>query len=100
MQSVPSSFSGETETQQNRIKHELEVAEKEAKSRFGKFEEAASKDYAKGKSIASRKGKEAKDALKHAESEAWQNKDNPVVVGNAVVWAIVAAGLGYAQIII
>ena len=94
VRSVPSNYSGETDTQANRVEHELQDAEKEAKARFDKFEDSASKEYSKGKSAASKKGKQAKDALRHAENEAWQNKDNPVVIGNAVVWTVVAATLG------
>ena len=94
VRSVPSNYSGETDTQINRVEHELQDAEKESKARFEKFEDSASKEYSKGKSVASKKGKQAKDALKHAETEAWENKDNPVVIGNAVVWTIVAATLG------
>ena len=94
VQSVPSSFSGETDTQQQRIRHELEDAEKDAKARFDKFEQSASDEYKKGKSVASRKGKEARDAFVHAENEAWANRDNPVVIGNVVLWSAVSATLG------
>ena len=92
--SVPSNYSGETDTQMNRMEHEAEDAEKEAKERFRKFEDSASKEYSKRKSVMSRKGKDAKDAFMHAENEAWANRDNPVVIGNVVLWTAVTATLG------
>ena len=85
--SVPSTYSGETDTQMNRLEHEAEDAEREAKARFEKFEKSTSKEYTKGKSAAARKGKQAQNAFN-------QNKDNPVVIGNAVIWTVVAATLG------
>ena len=94
MASVPSTYSGETDTQSQRLEHEARDAEQAAKTRFHDVEQSARRDYAKGKSAAGAKGKEAKAAVKGAGRDLSDNRDNPVVIGNAVVWAVVAATLG------
>ena len=85
--SVPSNYSGETDTQMNRYEQEARQGEEEAKEGLRRAEEEARKDYKKGKSAATRKGKEARDVFAN-------NRDNPVVLGNALIWAIVAGTLG------
>ena len=94
MSSVPSNYSGETDTQSQRLEHEAQDAEKAAKARFQDVEDAAKRDYAKGKSAATKKAKETKASMKGAGRDLSNNRDNPVVIGNAVVWAVVAATLG------
>lgn len=92
--SVPSDYSGETDTQAKRLEREAQDAESAAKRRFHQAEEEARKDYRKGKEVASKKGKEAKAAAKNAANELSENRDNPVVIGNAIIWTVIAATLG------
>ena len=92
--SVPSDYSGETDTQAKRLEHEAQDAEAEAKKRFEKAEAEAKKDYKKGKEIASKEAAKSKAAAKSAAAELRENQDNPVVIGNAVVWTVIAATLG------
>ena len=66
-----------TETQAARIEREMEV---EAKKLEAKAKSTASKAKSKGKS--------GIDALK-------ANSDNPVVIGNAVLYVALAGGVGY-----
>ena len=88
-------YSGETDTQKQRLQHEAEEAEASARKRFQEAEDKASKEYQKGKSTTKKGAKEARDAIKHAGHELEENKDNPVVIGNAIIWTVIAATLGY-----
>jgi len=92
---VVNEYKGETDTQVERMQREADDAEKAAKKRFQEAEDKASKEYAKGKAEAKEKAKEAKSAVKRAGHELDENKDNPVVIGNAVIWTVIAATLGY-----
>lgn len=65
-----------------------------ASSKADDFSASASTNYDKAKNIASKKSSEAKDKAEGARDELSANRDNPVVVGNAVVIAITAIGLG------
>lgn len=78
----------------DRRRREAEEGEESAKKRFAAAEEAAHKDYAKGKGYAGKKAKDAKNAVTHAGHDFNENRDNPVVIGNAVVWTVIAAALG------
>ncbi|KIW45125.1 uncharacterized protein PV06_03538 [Exophiala oligosperma] len=73
-----------TETQAERLEHE---AEDKARIAAEKAEIAKRKAATKGKSV--------KDALKKDGKKLSDNRDNPVVVGNALIWGITAATLGY-----
>ncbi|KAJ9498953.1 hypothetical protein H2202_005630 [Exophiala xenobiotica] len=77
-----------TETQADRLEHE---AEDKARADAQKASEAAEK----AKKKAATKGKEVKDALKKDGQKLSENRDNPVVVGNALIWGITAVALGY-----
>lgn len=72
-----------TETQATRIEHEAEDKEREA--------EAAAKS---ARDKAAQKAKQAKAAAKKEGKHLKENSDNPVYIGNAVIWTIAAIALG------
>ena len=78
----------QTETQAERIEQELEA---KARAEGQKMSEAA----AGAKKRAATKGKEVKDALKKDGQKWSENRDNPVVVGNALIWGIATIAIGY-----
>ncbi|EXJ95630.1 hypothetical protein A1O1_00752 [Capronia coronata CBS 617.96] len=89
--SVKSDFQDQkvkTETQAGRIEHE---AEDKARAAAEKAADAAEK--AKKKAVT--QGKGVKDALKKDGRKLSENRDNPVVVGNAVVWGVATVAIGY-----
>ena len=92
---VVNNYSGETDTQMERLDREAEDAEAAAKERFQRFEDEARRDYSKGKNVAGKKATEAKRTLRRDYNEVKENRDNPVVIGNAVVWTVLAAVLGF-----
>lgn len=77
-----------TETQAERIEHEFED---KVRAEAAKLAEAADS----GKKKAATKGKHVKDALKKDGKKLRDNADNPVVIGNAVVWGIATVAIGY-----
>jgi len=77
-----------TETQAERLEHE---AEDKARAEARKAADAAEK----AKKKAATKGKEVKDALKKDGKKLSENRDNPVVVGNALIWGIATVAIGY-----
>ena len=91
--SVPSDYQDQaikTETQATRLEHE---AEDDARRASRKAADAAEK----AKQKAAAKAKELKSEAKKEGKKLSDNRDNPVVVGNAVIWgigivAIAAAG--------
>jgi hypothetical protein len=85
--SVPSNYSGETDTQYERIERETEAKARDA-------EVKAKKAYHDAKKSAKHGGAKAEAKAKHAADSLRENRDNPVVVGNFVVWTAVAAALG------
>ena len=92
VQSVKSDFEDQevkTQTQASRLENE---AEDEARRESKRAAESASQ--AKKKTAA--KGKEAKAEVKKGGKKLNENRDNPVVVGNAVLWGvgIVVVGVG------
>ena len=93
---VVNEYKGETSTQMDRLQREAKEAGESAKKRFADAEEEARKDYGKGKGYAGKKAKDAKSAMTHAGHDINENRDNPVVIGNAVVWTVIGAALGYA----
>jgi len=107
--SVPSDYHGETSTQATRREHEAEDAEREeereeereaeseaaAEKRFKESEKKAADEYKKAKAETSKKSKEVKGKAKEFGKEVDENKENPVVVGNAVVVGLGTALLGF-----
>ena len=79
----------------DRLEREANEAEAGAKARFQQFEDEARKDYGKGKNRAEKGMRDAKKALSRDYQEVKDNRDNPVVIGNAVVWTVMAAALGF-----
>lgn len=91
VQSVESDFKDaavKTDTQAHRLASE---ASHDAKIASDKASSAASD----AKKRASAKGKEAKADAKKEWASLKENQDNPVVVGNAIIWAVGAAALGF-----
>ena len=78
----------------DRLEREANQAEASANQRFERYENEARRDYSKGKDVAEKKAKEAKNMLRRDYDEVKANRDNPVVIGNAVVWTVAAAALG------
>ena len=77
-----------TDTQAERIEHEMED---KARDEARKAADAADK----GKKRAATKGKQVKDALKKDGKKLSENSDNPVVIGNALIWGIATVAIGY-----
>ncbi len=89
--SVPSDFdsqSAKTSTQAERLEHEAEDTARD----FERRTKSAASDAKKKAGV---EGKKAKEKAREAGKELKENKDNPVVVGNAVVIAVGAAALGF-----
>ncbi|KAI1623396.1 hypothetical protein EDD37DRAFT_681599 [Exophiala viscosa] len=77
-----------TDTQAERIEHE---AEDKARAAEQKTEAAA----AETKKKAATKGKQVKDSLKKDGQKLSENRDNPVVIGNALIWGLATVTIGY-----
>lgn len=92
---VPSDYSGETDTQYERIEREAEAAERATQQRFEEVESKTTREFRNVKKSVKRTAREAEDKAEEAAASLKQNRDNPVVVGNFAVWAGVAALLGY-----
>lgn len=94
MSSVPSDFqeqSIKTDTQAERKEREAEdKARAEAKKAAAKAESAAKE----AKEKAEEKAKKAKAAAKKEGKKLQENSDNPVYIGNALIWTIGAIALG------
>jgi len=89
--SVPSDYDSQsvkTDTQAERLEHEAEDKTRDYESRA----KSAASD---AKKKATTDAKKAKEKAREAGEELKENKDNPVVVGNAVVIAAGAAALGF-----
>jgi hypothetical protein len=88
--SVPSDFEEQkvkTETQATRLEHEVEDKERTARKKAADMAEKAKKE-------ASADAKKAKKEAKKAMGKLSDNRENPVVVGNAILWGITAIALG------
>lgn len=66
----------------------------EAGSIADELSQSAAANYNKGKKVASKKAEQAKDKAVEARDDLSANRDNPVVVANAVLVAVAAVGLG------
>ena len=77
-----------TETQADRLEHE---AEDKGRAEAKKL----SRDAESLKKQAITKGKEIKDELKKDGNKLNENRDNPVVIGNALIWGIATVAIGY-----
>lgn len=66
----------------------------EAGSIADELAQSAAAEYKKGKKAASKKAEQAKDKAIEARDDLSANRDNPVVVVNAVLVAVAAVGLG------
>lgn len=91
MRSVKSDFEDQavkTETQAARLERE---AEAKAQAAGQKASQAASD----AKDKISKEAKKAKSTLKEDGKKLSENRDNPVVVGNALIWGIATVAIGY-----
>jgi flagellar biosynthesis GTPase FlhF len=77
-----------TETQAQRI-------EREAEAKAERARQQAEKEAANAKQKISANAKKAKSSLKKEGKVLADNKDNPVVVGNAILWGIVTVAVGW-----
>lgn len=77
-----------TDTQAERIEHEYQDKARDEARRVADAAEKAKKK-------AATKAKEAKSALKQEGKALSDNRDNPVVIGNAVIWGIATVAIGY-----
>lgn len=77
-----------TETQADRLERETEAR---VRADAAKAREKAD-DLKKRAATA---GKDAKKALKKDAEKLNENKDNPVFIGNAILWTVTAAAVGY-----
>lgn len=91
IQEVKSDFKEQavkTETQADRMAQEAEqMARADAKKAEDKAEDLKKK--------AATKSKEAKSKLKEEGRYLDDNKDNPVFIGNAILWAVTVVAVGY-----
>ena len=78
----------------DRIEREAEQAEESAKAKAHHASHKASGKANKAKETIKGKGKQAEAEAKKAGHSLQENRDNPVVIGNFVVWTAIAAGLG------
>ncbi|KAJ9608709.1 hypothetical protein H2200_006480 [Cladophialophora chaetospira] len=77
-----------TDTQAERLEHEAEDRARDTAKEVSRNAESAKKK-------AATKGKQIKDELKKDGNKLNENRDNPVVVGNALIWGIATVAIGY-----
>ncbi|KIX06374.1 uncharacterized protein Z518_04350 [Rhinocladiella mackenziei CBS 650.93] len=77
-----------TETQAERVEHELEEKAHAEAEKLSAAAESANKK-------AVTKGKEVRDALEKDRKKLSDNKDNPVIIGNAIIWGLATLAIGY-----
>lgn len=77
-----------TETQAERIAREAEADAE-------RIVENATKQASSAKNKMSAEAKKAKASLKKDGKTLAENRDNPVVIGNAILWTITAAAVGW-----
>ena len=65
------------------------------KQKSHEFADEASKDYEKAKKEARKDGKKARDEVQGEYNELYENRDNPVVIANAVAIVAGTAALAY-----
>jgi uncharacterized phage infection (PIP) family protein YhgE len=87
-----------TETQATRLEHESEdkarAAQKKAAAKAQELKEESKKMADKAKKELSADAKKAEKELKKGMNSLSDNRENPVVVGNALLWGITAVALG------
>ena len=69
--------------------------EHEAEDKARATAKEVSRDAEQVKKKAANKGKQIKDELKKNSEKVNENRDNPVVVGNALIWGIATIAIGY-----
>ena len=77
-----------TDTQADRL-------EREAEARAQAGAQQASGAAAKAKDKASKEAKKAKATAKEEGKKLSENRDNPVFIGNALIWGIATVAIGY-----
>lgn len=91
MNTVKSDFQEQkiqTETQAERVQQETEA---KARAAAARAEEKVDKLQKK----AATEAKSAKKEIKHEAKKFDENKDNPVFIGNYILWGVTAAAVGY-----
>lgn len=93
--SVPiSEIKKDAEDTADTIKEKASEAGDKASSIADDLSHSAADNYNKGKKVASKKAEQAKDKAAEARDDLSANRENPVVVANAVLVAVAAVGLG------
>ncbi|KAI9799582.1 MAG: hypothetical protein M1825_004508 [Sarcosagium campestre] len=96
--SVPSDYlsqSVKTDTQAERLEREAEDQEREAEAEYKKAKKEGKAKAGQAKAEARKATSSARDSLSRASKDFRDNSDNPVVLGNAVLAAVLGVGLGY-----
>lgn len=89
-----SEIENDAEDTAEKIKEKASEAADRAGSIADDLSHSAAVNYNKGKKAASKKAEQAKDKAVEARDDLSANRDNPVVVANAVLVAVAAVGLG------
>ncbi len=90
-----SSVKSDFEDQAIKTETQAERLEQEADSEARQASQQASEKASRAKDKASKEAKKAKAAVKEEGQKLSENRDNPVVVGNAVLWGIATVAIGY-----
>ncbi|RMZ82514.1 hypothetical protein DV737_g1971, partial [Chaetothyriales sp. CBS 132003] len=93
------SVKAEADEVADKVVKEAGQLERDAKSALHNAEDKVSKEAKSAKEALSKEAKKVKATLKADGKKLSDNRDNPVVVGNAVIWtiAVVALGVGAYQ---
>ena len=78
------------------VREKAQEASDYTKQKSGEFADTAEKDYNKAKKELSKDGKKVSDGIKGEYDEIYENRDNPVVIANAVAIVAGTAALAYA----
>jgi Family of unknown function (DUF5353) len=91
VQSVKSDF----EDQAVKTNTQAERLEREAEAKAERASQQASAKAKSAKDKVSKEAKKAKSTLKEDGRKLSENSDNPVVIGNALIWGIATVAIGY-----
>ena len=92
---APEPAKGKASSFAEEVPSKVEGVSASAATNYEKGKAATSANYEKGKAVASEKSSEARDKATAAKDQLSANRDNPVVIGNTVLVAVTAVGLGF-----
>ena len=90
-----SSVTSDWQEQQVKTETQAQRLEREAEAKAERAAQQAQKEAAAAKEKAASAAKKAKSKLRKEGEKLSENRDNPVVIGNAVLWTVVAAAVGF-----